>query len=69
MWNVFDNFILKKWSCAIHVVNSSKKLVENLDKDQNWSMSIYKGCEITLIKIRDEKVILQNVRDVLNDFP
>ena len=44
LWNVrdsesdyvkwFDNFAPKKWSRARHVVDSCKKLVENLDSDQ-----------------------------------
>ena len=34
----FDNFIFKKWSRARYVVDSSKKLVGNLGRDQIWSM-------------------------------
>ena len=63
MW--FNNFGPKKWSRARYVVDSDKKLV----KDQIWLMQIYKGCKITFLKIRVEKIILQNVSDILNDFP
>ena len=51
----FDNFTLKKWSCARHVVDSDKKLVENLNRDQIWSTWICKGHIITLLKVRDKK--------------
>ena len=51
----FDNFALKIWSRARHVVNSDKKLVGNLSRDQIWPMWICKGCKITFLKMRDEK--------------
>ena len=50
-------------------MDSGKELVGNLGRDQIWSMWIYKGRKITLLKVRDGKIILQNVRDILNDFP
>ena len=54
LWNVrdyesdyvkiwFDNFALKKWSHASHMVDSDQKLVGNLGRDQIWSMWICKG--------------------------
>ena len=49
-------------------MDSDKKLFENLDRDQIGLMWICKGCKIILLKVRDKKIILQNVRDVLNDF-
>ena len=50
-------------------MNFNKKLVGNLGGDQIWSMWIYKERNNTFLKVRDEKVILQNVRSVLNNFP
>ena len=64
----FDNFTPKKWSHARHVMNSGQKLVGNLGRNQIWPMWICKGRKITLLKVRDKKIILQNVRDVLKDF-
>ena len=51
----FDNFVLKKWSHISHVMDSGKNLIGNLGRDQIWSMWIYKGHKITLLKVMDEK--------------
>ena len=36
-------------------MDSGKELVGNLGRDQIWSMWIYKGWKITLLKVKDEK--------------
>ena len=46
----------KKWSHANHVMDFGQKLVGNLRRDQIWSMWIYKGYKITLLKVRDKKI-------------
>ena len=51
----FDNFAFKKWSHARYVMDSGKKLVENLSKDQIWPKWLCKGRKITLSKVRDKK--------------
>ena len=43
----FDNFTLQKLSRASHMVDSDKKLVGNLGRDQIWPVWICKGQKIT----------------------
>lgn len=60
---------LKKWLYVNHVMNSRWKMVENLDLNQILSIWFYKDVKLIFLKWMIKKIIWQNVRDILNNFP